>query len=127
MESISKHAVVLDTNIIFDHWFLDTPYFNLLERAPNLDILEIYIPEVVLLEVKSTYRRRLREYFNYEKIPTMTKKLDIKLPSPEQICQKYEEFLKRKIANSSFNILNINEHINIKKTINEKYKREKTF
>ena len=127
MESISKHAVVLDTNIIFDHWFLDTPYFNLLERAPNLDILEIYIPEVVLLEVKSTYRRRLREYFNYEKIPTMTKKLDIKLPSPEQICQKYEEFLKRKIANSSFNILNINEHINIKKLLMKSIKGKKPF
>jgi len=127
MVNSHKQAVILDTNIIFNHWFLETPYFNLLERAANLGLFEIYIPEIVLLEVKSEYQKRLKEYFKYEKIRHMIEKLDMILPSLEQIYAQYEAFLRRKMVSSSFEILPINEHINVKKLLIKSIEGRKPF
>jgi len=127
MNNITKQIVVLDTNIIFNHWFLDTPYFEILKKVTELGIFEVYIPEVVYLEVKANYRKQLREYFKYKKIQTMTKKLELSITSPKQIYQNYEKFLERKIANSFFHILKMDNHINIRRLIIKCIEGKKPF
>jgi len=56
-----KQAVILDTNTIYNKWFLNTPYFKLLEIAAKQNLIEVYIPEIVLIELKSKYQKELQK------------------------------------------------------------------
>lgn len=127
MGSLEKIAVVLDTNIIFNHWFFDSPNFNLLEVACNLGLFEVYIPEVVYLELQANYSKELQDSIRYNNFCRLTKRLGIDLPSLEYINEEYKNFLDNKINNSCFKNLSLPEEINVKKILVKSVKGKKPF
>jgi hypothetical protein len=47
--------VVFDTSVLFDHWFLDGPNFELLESFADLTDVSLIVPEIVKLELVKKY------------------------------------------------------------------------
>ena len=51
--------IVLDTNVIFDNWYLSGPYFSLLENYLRLSSAKLFVPEIVVLETKNLFKRQI--------------------------------------------------------------------
>ena len=51
--------IVLDSSVLFGHWFLSGPNFTVLERHLDLRLSQLFVPEVVVLETANNYRNRL--------------------------------------------------------------------
>ncbi|MFC2041165.1 PIN domain-containing protein [Chloroflexota bacterium] len=88
--------IVLDTNIIFDHWHLDGPNFLVLEKLIRLSKCKLIIPEIVFMEVINKYRQvlldRTKAIDDLNKlIPNEDKR--IQYPDVDQLCSDYEDSL----------------------------------
>jgi hypothetical protein len=92
--------IVLDTNIIFDHWQLDGPNFLVLEKLIRLSKCKLIIPEIVFMEVINKYRQELLDCTKAiddlnKLIPNEEKR--IQYPNIDQLCKEYEDSLIRKL------------------------------
>jgi hypothetical protein len=91
--------IVLDTNAIFNNWFLDSPNFKVVERLVKLGVCKLVIPEIIIFEVRNKYREELAR-----KTPAIGH-LNAMLPKDKQIgslgieelCKSYEALLKRRL------------------------------
>jgi rRNA-processing protein FCF1 len=54
--------IVLDSNIIFDNWYLTGPNITVLQRHIKLGGSKLFIPEIVILEVKNLFKKRITQY-----------------------------------------------------------------
>ena len=90
--------IVLDTNVIFNNWYLDSPNFKVVEQLVKLDVCKLVIPEIVMFEMRNKYEEELTE-----KMPA-ARHLNTLLPRDKQIgrldidelCKNYEVFLTKK-------------------------------
>ena len=88
--------IVLDTNIIFDHWQLSGPNFLVLQKLIRRGKCKLIIPEIVFLEVMNKYRQvlsdRTKAVDDLNKlIPNEDKR--IQYPDIDQLCREYEDSL----------------------------------
>lgn len=91
--------IVLDTNAIFNNWFLDSPNFKVVERLVKLGVCKLIIPEIIIFEVKDKYREELTR-----RTPAIGH-LNAMLPKDKQIgslgieelCKSYETLLRRRL------------------------------
>ncbi len=92
--------IVLDTNIIFDHWQLDGPNFLVLEKLIRLNKCGLIVPEIVFSEVKNKYKEVLIESVkavdNLNKLITSEDKR-IQCPDVDQLCKEYEDSLIKRL------------------------------
>ena len=51
--------IIIDSNIIFQDWFLNKPNFLLLKKYIKLSNSELFIPEIVILESSNIYREEV--------------------------------------------------------------------
>jgi hypothetical protein len=49
--------IVLDTNIVFNNWYLSSPHFYILEKYLNVSESKLFVPEIVVLESKNLFKR----------------------------------------------------------------------
>jgi hypothetical protein len=56
--------IVLDTNILFDKWFLAGPQFELLQRHAASGRSTVFIPSMAVLELQNRYFKRVSEYIS---------------------------------------------------------------
>ena len=56
--------IVLDTNVIFGNWYLDSPNFKVVEQLVKLGVCKLVIPEIVMLEVRNKYKEELNSFYN---------------------------------------------------------------
>ncbi len=54
--------IVLDSNIIFDNWYLTGPSITVLQKHMRLGESKLIIPEIVVLEVKNLFREQIIEH-----------------------------------------------------------------
>lgn len=88
--------VVLDTNILFDNWYLEGPNFTVLERHIKLGQSSLVVPEVVVLETKNLFKKQLLKHIKSAKeidrlVPNL--KLGSHIPDIEILCAEYEKAL----------------------------------
>jgi len=92
--------IVLDTNIIFDHWQLDGPNFLVLEKLIRLNKCKLIIPEIVFLEVMNKYRQvlldRTKAVDDLNKLISNEDKR-IQYPDVDQLCREYEDSLVKRL------------------------------
>ena len=85
--------IVLDTNILFENWYLEGPHFLLLEKYLSISESKLFIPEIVVLETKNLFRKELK------KLLSGAHKLSRYLPDEQVFKQlpgeqeKYEEYV----------------------------------
>lgn len=48
--------LLIDTNIFFDNWFLNSPQFKLLGNFCNNTGIKVLLPQIVLQEVENKYK-----------------------------------------------------------------------
>ncbi|MCJ7576768.1 MAG: PIN domain-containing protein [Dehalococcoidia bacterium] len=101
---MKKHSegrlqIVLDTNTIFNNWFLDSPNFKVVERLVKLGVCKLIIPEVIILEVKGKYREELiRRAPAIGHLNTMLPKdRQIGSPGVEELCTSYDVSLRKRL------------------------------
>lgn len=91
--------IVLDTNIIFDNWFLDGPNFKVVEQLIKLGVCELVIPQIVIFEVKNKYREELKK--NTAVIGHLNTLLPIDKRiahlNIDELCNNYEAYLTKKL------------------------------
>lgn len=51
--------IVLDTNIVFNNWYLRGPHFSLLEKYLGLSDARLFVPEIIALETKNNFNKEL--------------------------------------------------------------------
>jgi len=92
--------IVLDTNIIFDHWQLDGPNFLVLEKLIRLNKCKLIIPEIVFLEVMNKYRQvlldRTKAVDDLNKLIANEDKR-IQYPDVDQLCKEYKDSLTNRL------------------------------
>lgn len=97
--------IVLDTNVIFDNWYLSGPRFSLLEKYLGLGDARLFVPEIIVLETKNNFKKQLtksvkslgkdlaelRKFLPKENV--LPRLLDI-----DKECHKYNAQLDKRLA-----------------------------
>lgn len=88
--------VVLDTNVLYGNWYLEGTNFKLLERHIKLGQSNLVIPEIVVLETKSLFRKQLSKHVvSAREIERLAPNLKLSsyIPSIDELCMQYEKAL----------------------------------
>jgi len=93
--------IVLDTNIFFNKWFLEGPQFELLRRHVASGRSIVFIPSVVILELKTHYLKKVSEHVNA--VQKLTHVLPPgytapPLPLPQTVADDYPRYLRSRIS-----------------------------
>jgi hypothetical protein len=99
--------IVLDTNILFENWFLSSPQLELLRRHSASGRSIVFIPSVVILELQNHYSDQLRK--NITALRNLNSMLPpgeapLVLPSPEDLVNEYSQHLQKRITELGFQI-----------------------
>ena len=97
--------IVLDTNILFDRWFLTGPQFALLRRHAATGQSIVFIPSVAVLELRNQYLKKVSEHF--QAVQKLTQVLPPgytlpPLPLPQHLAEDYPQYLRTRIAELGF-------------------------
>jgi len=97
--------IVLDTNIIsYGDWYLEGPIFTLLEKFLRLSGVKLFVPEIVVLEVKNSFKKTLTKSFKSldENMPTLRRLLPnedvLRIPDIVEKCREYDTKLDKRLA-----------------------------
>ena len=96
--------LVLDTNqIVEKDWRLRSANMRLIEKAVELGIVSIVVPEIVVEETNNKFRQRLESSIagaedkkaKIEKL--LDAEIEVSLPKVDDECKKYEEYLDHRL------------------------------
>jgi PIN domain len=121
--------IVLDTNVLFDKWFLTGPQFELLRRHTASGRSTVVIPSVVVLELENHYQRKISEHIAAaQKLNAMLPPgaAAIPLPSPEEIAAVYGRQLRDRLSELGFQEVHFTEILH-DRLIEKAIKRRKPF
>lgn len=97
--------IVLDTNIVFNNWYLRGPHFSLLEKYLGLSDARLFVPEIIALETKNNFNKELtRSVKSLDKDMAELRKLlpeeNVlrRLPDIAKECRKYNAKLDERLA-----------------------------
>jgi len=89
-----KINIVLDTNVIFNDWFLENPNIELLRKFLSLTDSKLIIPKIITSEILNKYKEKIIKVLpEIEKINTLlipSKKLSLNI---EEALQEYKSAL----------------------------------
>lgn len=92
--------VVLDSNIIFDNWYLTGPNITVLERHIKLGESKLFIPEIVIWEVKNLFKKQIIEHTqSVKKLNNLLSGLNKNIPfeNIEKILKLYDKALAKRL------------------------------
>ena len=91
--------LVLDTNAIYENWFLKGTSIALLQKY-NLQIgVEIIVPEIIVLEVINLYKRELEKHISsIKKLKNLLIDEGLKIPDANKVIQEYEQLFKSRLS-----------------------------
>ena len=56
--------IVLDTNVLYDDWYLSGPNFSVIEKLLEVGDARLFVPEIVVLEAENLFRKELAKSVN---------------------------------------------------------------
>ena len=106
--------IVIDTNIFYNNWFLDSLNFKLLKSFLHKTNASLLVPKIVFEEVINKYKEGLKkcvaEYHkilkNLNRYLFFVKTLEIETIEIETISHEYSKFLQNKLKDFNVKIIN---------------------
>ena len=106
--------IVIDTNIFYNNWFLDSLNFKLLKSFLHKTNASLFVPKIVFEEVINKYKEGLKkcvaEYHkilkNLNRYLFFVKTLEIETIEIETISHEYSKFLQNKLKDFNVKIIN---------------------
>lgn len=96
--------LVLDTNqIVEKDWRLRSAAIRLVEKAIELGLVSIVVPEIVVEETRNKFRQRLEAHIksaqnNNAKVgKLLDSEIDVAIPKIDDECKKYGEYLDQRL------------------------------
>lgn len=90
--------IVLDTNVIFNKWYLEGPSFRAIEQLVKVDVCKLVVPEIVIAEVKSKYKEeviaKIRRVSQLNAVLPPEKR--IQRIDADELYKSYEDYLNKK-------------------------------
>lgn len=96
--------LILDTNqIVIKDWRLRSAEMRLVEKAVNLGLVSIVVPEIVVKETRNKFRQRLKTSISNMKSKKveleklLDTELELTIPNIDDECRNYGEYLDQRL------------------------------